>query len=79
LANPTFSTAHIRNAETYPIVPINSRFVATDLILPRGLLVTVVSEDGNFAVVRFGYKAKVYQAVVPQSNLMIDFRTLFKK
>jgi hypothetical protein len=79
LATPTFPTAHILNPETYPIIPVNSRFVAVDKILPRGLQVTVISEDGSFAVVRFGYKAKVYQAVVPQGNLMIDFRTLFKK
>lgn len=79
MGDPTFATAHIRNAETYPIIPLNTRLEAKDLILPRGMVVTIVSEDGTFAVVRFGYKAKVYQTVVPQSNLMIDFRSLSRK
>lgn len=78
MADPTFLTAHIRTAEKYPIIPVNSRLTSGDALLPMGMQVTIMSEDGINAVVRFAYNKKVYQAVVPQGNLMIDFRVIFR-
>ena len=78
MTNPTFPTAHIRNPEKYSIIPVNTRLTCHDVTLPRGTQVTVISEDGIHAVVRFAYSNKVYQTVVPQDNLMIDFRVVFK-
>jgi hypothetical protein len=76
--NPTFPTAHIRNAEKYTLIPVNTHLTCADVTLPMGLQVTIMSEDGLHAVIRFAHKSKLYQTVVPQDNLMIDFRTVFK-
>ena len=78
MPGPSFPTAHIRNAEKYTLIPVNTRLTCSDLVLPSGLLVTIMSEDGLHAVVRFAHKSKLYQTVVPQDNLMIDFRVVFK-
>ena len=78
MANPTFPTMHIRNSERYPIIPVNSKLTSGDSTLPRGLRVTITHEDGNNALVRFAHNNKIYQAVVPQPNLMIDFHFIIE-
>lgn len=78
MANPTFTTAYIRNSEKYPIIPVNSSLTCEDSVLPRKLRVNIMSEDGTNAIVQFVHKNKIYQTVVPQDNLMIDFRVIFK-
>lgn len=78
MTDPTFPVAHIRNATKYTLIPVNTRLTCADVVLPAGLQVTIVGEDGMHAVVRFAHKSKAYQTVIPQDNLMIDFRTIFK-
>lgn len=75
---PTFAVAHIRHTTKYTLIPVNTTLTCTDAVLPTGLQVTIISEDGLHAVVRFAHKSKAYQTVIPQDNLMIDFRTIFK-
>ena len=73
---PTFTAAFIRVPQKHTVLPLHKVVNPTEVVLPMGLKVTIMHEDGNQVVIRFNYKKSIYQAVIPQDSLMIDYRML---